>query len=327
MIFVHSETTFYILRFLLGAAEAGFIPAVLYYLNCWFPAKAKGRSIALFMAGIPIAGMIGGPLSGWILSGLQNVGGLSGWQWVFLIEAIPSVLAGLACLVWLDDSPETAGWLTPDEKAGIAADLKVDNKDKPLKSLRDGLMSGQVWALSLLYVLFIMGLYGISFWLPSIIKQSGVTDVVWIGLLTAIPYTAALIMMYVVGTSSDRRKERRWYLALPALLGAIGLLISVVYSHDDTLAVVGLTLAAAGSLTCIPQFYVVPSMILSGGTAAVGFAVFNSVGNLAGFVSPYMLGYVKQATGSTNIGLIVIATCLIIAAFCMLLVPKRLVNR
>lgn len=327
MVLVHSETQFYILRFFLGAAEAGFIPGVLYYLNCWFPAVAKGRSIALFMAGIPIAGMIGGPVSGAILDGLQNVGGLSGWQWVFIIEAIPSVLAGLACLIWLDDGPEAARWLTSEEKSRVAADLKQDNQHKLLSSLREGLVSRKVWALSLLYVLFIMGLYGISFWLPSIIKQSGVTGNVEIGMLTAIPYTAALIAMYLLGASSDRRKERRWHLAAPAALGAIGLCISVVYSHDVTMAIIGLTIGAAGSLSCIPQFYVVPSMILSSSAAAAGFAVINSVGNLAGFVSPYMLGYVKQTTGSTNIGLLIIAACLLIAALCVLLVPKKLVNR
>ena len=279
------------------------------------------------MAGIPIAGMIGGPLSGVILTGLQSVAGLAGWQWVFIIEAIPSVLAGLACLIWLDDNPEAASWLTAAEKSRIAADLKLDNAEKPLSSLREGLVSRKVWALSLLYVLFIMGLYGISFWLPSIIKQSGVTNVVSIGLLTAIPYTAALISMYVIGTSSDRRKERRWHLAVPAVLGAVGLLISVVYSQNVAMAVIGLTIGAAGSLSCIPQFYVVPSMLLSGGAAAAGFAVINSVGNLAGFVSPYMLGYVKQATGSTNVGLMIIAGCLVVAAFSVFVVPKQLVNR
>jgi MFS family permease len=327
MIFVHSIATFYILRFFLGAAEAGFIPGVIYYLNCWFPSEVKGRSIALFMAGIPIAGMIGGPLSGVILNGLQNVAGFAGWQWVFIIEAIPSVIAGLACLLWLDDTPEAAKWLTSAEKSRIASDLQRDHTCKPLASTREGLLSSKVWALSLLYVLFIMGLYGISFWLPSIIKQSGVTSVVTIGLLTAIPYTAALITMIVIGYSSDRQKERRWHLAGPALLGAAGLLISVAYSHDVTMAVIGLTIGAAGSLTCIPQFYVVPSMILSGGAAAAGFAVINSVGNLAGFVSPYMLGYVKQATGSTNNGIMIIAACLVIAAVSTLLVPKKLVNR
>jgi sugar phosphate permease len=327
MMFVRSETAFYMLRFLLGLAEAGFIPGVLYYLNCWFPAKAKGRATALFMTGIPLSGIIGAPLSGWILHGLQGVGGLSGWQWVFLVEAVPTLLAGAACFAWLDNSPETAKWLTPGEKASIAAEHLGENADKQLHSLRDGLFNRRIWYLSLLYTMFTMGLYAISFWLPSIIGQSGVADPVSVGLLTAMPYGAALVTMWIVGRSSDRRGERRWHLSVPACLGAGGLVFSVMFSHDITMAIIGLTLATAGIITCIPQFYVIPPMLLGGSAAAAGLALINSVGNLAGFVSPFLLGYVKDATGTTAVGLLVVAACLLVGATCVLLIPKALVNK
>jgi sugar phosphate permease len=327
MLLVRSETTFYVLRFLLGIAEAGFIPGVLYYLNCWFPAKAKGRATALFMGGIPLAGMIGGPISGWILAGLHGAAGLSGWQWMFLLEAVPSLLAGIVCFVWLDSGPEEARWLSVEEKASIAADHRAESAAKQFHSLRDGLLNRGVWYLSLLYSMFTMGLYAISFWLPTIISQSGVSDPTRLGLLTAIPYAAALIIMYLVGRSSDSRRERRWHLTLPALTGAGGLLWSVAFAHDMPLAMIGLTIATAGILTCVPQFYVIPPMMLGGGAAAAGFAVINSIGNLAGFVSPYLLGYVKDATGSTTGGLLIVAVCLTLGGVCVLLIPRLHVNK
>lgn len=327
MMFIHSESIFYLLRFMLGFAEAGFIPAVLYYLSCWFPAKERGKATALFMTGIPIAGMIGGPLSGWILVGLDGASGLSGWQWMFLIEAVPTLIAGLLCFAWLDDSPEKAAWLTAEEKANIALDHREESGTKQLHSMRDGLLNRRVWYLSILYAMFTMGLYAISFWLPSIIGQLGVKDPAKVGLLTAIPYTAALLTMYVVGRSSDRQRERRWHLSGPALIGAAGLICSVVFSNDFTLAMVALTVATAGILTCVPQFYVIPPTILGGRAAAVGLAVANSVGNLAGFVSPYMLGYVKDVTGTTTIGVLIVAGCLIVGGACVQLLPRALVNK
>ncbi|MGI4801821.1 MAG: MFS transporter [Janthinobacterium lividum] len=327
MMFVQNETTFYILRFLLGVAEAGFIPGILYYLNCWFPAEYKGKATALFMAGIPLAGMIGGPLSGWVLHRFQGVAGLAGWQWVFLIEALPSVAAGIACLFCLDNDPKSALWLTNEEKQAVAMDHRREAAGKSTHTFRAGFLDNRIWFLSLLYMMFTMGLYGISFWLPSIIVQSGVADPMTVGLLTSIPYAAALVTMCLVGHSSDRCRERRWHLAVPASFGGMGLLISVVFSHNIILAMFGLTVGTAGVLTCIPQFYVIPPMMLSGHAAAAGFALINSIGSLAGFVSPYLLGYVKDQTGSTSYGLLTIAMCLFIGGCSVLLLPKAMVDR
>ncbi|QGY03606.1 MFS transporter [Methylobacterium mesophilicum SR1.6/6] len=327
MMFVHSESMFYLMRFLLGAAEAGFIPGVLYYLNCWFPAAYKGKATSLFMAGIPIAGMIGAPLSGWILHGLGGVGGLSGWQWVFLIEALPSILAGFFCLYWLDNDPKSATWLSDEEKSIIAADQDREASVKQVHTIREGLKDRKTWLLSALYMTFTIGLYAVSFWLPSIIVQSGIIDPLAVGFLTALPYTAALVTMCLVGINSDRMRERRWHLAIPAFAGGLGLLVSVIFSHEPMLAVGGLTVATAGIITCIPQFYVIPPMMLSGHAAAAGFALINSVGSLAGFISPFLLGYVKSQTGSTNLGLIFVVICLLIGGSCVLLLSKSAVNR
>lgn len=327
MMFVSSPALFYVLRFLLGAAEAGFIPAVLYYLSTWFPADRRGKATALFLSGIPLSGLLGGPISGWILKGLNGAGGLSGWQWMFLLEALPAVIGGLACFFLLDDNAAGATWLDEDEKAIITADLAREERDKALHSLRDGLLSSKVWYLSALYMAFTMGLYAISFWLPSIIANSGVKDPLAVGLLTAIPYAVALPTMYLVGLSSDRRRERRFHLALPAFAGAAGLLFSIMFAHDTASAMVVLTVATAGILTCIPQFYTLPPAIMGGAAAAMGFAVANSVGSIAGFVSPYLIGYVKDLTGSTNYGVLVIGLCLLLGGALVFAVPARLVNK
>jgi MFS family permease len=327
MMFIQNETSYYVLRFLLGVAEAGFIPAVIYYLNCWIPSSAKGKATALFMTGIPIAGMLGGPLSGLILKDMHHLAGLSGWRWMFLLEAVPSILAGLFAFWWLDDVPACARWLSASERAALSAEIETESRGKPLHSPRDGLLSLKVWGLSALYISYSMGLYAISFWLPSIIAQSGFADPALIGLLTAVPFVAALATMLAVSASSDRRRERRWHLALPSLAGAVGLAISVAFAHVPALAIFGLTVASAGIITCVPQFYCLPPALLGGGAAAIGFAIANSVGCLAGFVSPSMIGAIKDATGSTAAGLLVVAACLLLGAGGALLVPKALVNK
>ncbi|SCB36476.1 MFS transporter [Rhizobium hainanense] len=327
MAVVTTPTSFYLLRFLLGAAEAGFIPAVLYYLTLWFPTSQRGKATAIFMTGIPLSGVLGGPLSGWIISGLHEHGGMAGWQWMFILEAIPAILLGIMCYFYLNNSVDSADWLTEQEKAMIKADVAREAKEKPLHSTRDGLVNPKVWMLSGIYFFFTMGLYGISFWLPSIIRESGIKDPLTVGLLTAIPYTGALVFMVLVGRSSDRAKERRWHLAAPAILGAIGLVISIIYSHNTTGALIAMTVAAMGILTCIPQFYTLPPAILSGAAAAMGLAIANSVGSVAGFVSPYLIGWVKDATGSTDIGVSVVAVALLIGAGLVLAQPARLLNR
>ena len=255
---VRSPAAFYILRFLLGAAEAGFVPAVIYYLMMWFPSTLRGRASAIFFAGVPIAGILGSPLSGVLMYSLDGAAGLAGWQWMFVVEALPAILLGIVCLLYLDDSIAAAKWLTPEEKR-FAIDLVAgDVRSTAAHSIREGLKDRRLWRLSFTYFFFTMGLYGVSFWLPTLIKASGVADPLDIGLLSAIPYGAAAITMVLVSHSSDARGERRWHLALPGIVGALGLYFSVSYAHSTPIAMIALTVGTMGVMTTISQFWVLP---------------------------------------------------------------------
>jgi D-galactonate transporter len=327
MIFVKTPMMFYFLRFLLGVAEAGFFPGIILYLTYWYPSTRRAKITALFMTGIPIAGVVGGPLSGWILNRFHDVNGMPGWQWLFLLEAIPSILAGIAVFFYLDDKIDSAKWLSPDQKSLLEKNIANDEKNIEVHSALGAFKNKRVWVLCAGYFGIIMGLYGISFWLPTLIKASGITDAFDVGLLTMIPYAAAAIAMVLIGRSSDRLKERRWHVALPAIIGALGLVFSTFYAQNTALAVLSLTFATVGILSALCQFWSLPPAFLGGAAAAAGIALINSVGNLAGFVSPYLVGWIKDATQSTDIGLYCVAVSLIVAAAITLTMPKGVVNR
>ncbi|MDY7546701.1 MFS transporter [Glaciimonas sp. CA11.2] len=327
MMFVTTPTSFYIMRFVLGVAEAGFIPAILLYLTYWFPASRRGKVTALFMTGIPMSGVIGGPLSGWILHAMSGSHGLAGWQWLFFLEGIPTVILGVMAFFYLDDKIADAKWLSPAQRTMLEKNLAADKHGKTLHSLRDGFTNPKVWLLSFIYLFFTMGLYGVSFWLPTIVKASGVSDPLNIGLLTAIPYAAATVAMIVVGRSSDMRGERRWHLAIAGFVGAVGLVFSVMYAQNTTIAMVALTFATMGIMTTISQFWVLPPTILTGAAAATGIALANSIGSVSGLISPYLLGWVKTVTDSTNNGVLVLAASLVIGGLLVFTVPAKLVNR
>ena len=327
MAFVHSPTVFYVLRFLLGVAEAGLFPGVILYLTYWYPSRRRGGIIALFMTGIPIAGVIGGPLSGWILSALSGVQGLAGWQWMFLIEAVPSLVLGAVVLGFLDNGIDRASWLTGDEKAVLRRNIDRDGQETPSHSLRDGFTNPRVWQLCGIYFFFIMGLYGVGFWLPTLIKGTGVSDPLTIGLLTVLPYAAAAAGMVICGRMSDAARERRWHIVIPGVLGTAGWLASIWFAKDVAVAEIALTVATTGVLVTLAQFWCLPTSVLAGAAAASGIAVINSVGNLAGFVSPYAVGWIIDATHSTALGVYALAGCLLVGSLLALTMPKRLVNR
>jgi D-galactonate transporter len=326
MIFVKTPTMFYILRFLLGVAEAGFFPGIILYLTYWYPASRRSKITALFMTGIPIAGVLGGPLSGWILESFHNINGMPGWQWLFLLEAIPSLVTGVVTFFYLVDKIGDAKWLNTEEKALLERGLAMESGNIEVHNASGAFKNGRVWVLCACYFGIIMGLYGISFWLPTLIKASGVTGSFDVGLLTMIPYGAAAIAMVMIGRSSDRTKERRWHVAVPAVVGAAGLVVSTFVPHQPALAVVALTFATVGILGALCQFWSIPPAFLGGAAAAAGIALINSVGNLAGFVSPYLVGWIKDATQSTDLGLYCVALSLIAAAAIVLTVPKKVVN-
>lgn len=327
MAFVNSAATFYVARFFLGVAEAGFLPGMLLYLTYWYPGARRARIMALFLAGIPLAGMIGGPLSGWIMHAAAGVGGWKGWQWVYVLEAIPSVLLGVVVLYYLNDRIDDARWLDSSEKQMLKTNILADDKTTTVRSLRETFRDGRVWLLCLQYCFILMGEYGLLFWLPTIIKDSGIKDNFQIGMLTAIPYTVTVVVMVLVGLSSDRMRERRWHLLVPGIVGAAGLCLAAMPGASTAWVVGSLTLAVSGVLAVVAQFWSLPPAILGGVAAAAGIALVNSLGNLAGFMSPYMLGWVKDHTGTTAIGLYVIAACIVLGSLMAFLLPAKVVNK
>ena len=327
MAFVTSPTMFYVLRFLLGVAEAGLFPGVILYLTYWYPSSRRGGIIALFMTGIPVAGIVGGPLSGWILTSLSGVHGWAGWQWMFIIEAVPSVVLGIVILFVLNNGISAASWLSNDEKAILQANIERDGRDVPSHSLRDGFTNPRVWQLCGIYFFFIMGLYGVGFWLPTLLKGAGVADAWTIGLLSVLPYAAGAVGMVICGRLSDAARERRWHIVVPGIIGTIGWLVSVMYAKDIVIAEITLTVATTGVLVTLAQFWCLPTSVLAGAAAASGIAVINSVGNLAGFVSPYAIGWIIDRTHSTTMGVYTLAGCLLVGSVLVLTMPSRLVDR
>jgi MFS family permease len=327
-IFVKSVPAFYGLRFVLGLAEAGFYPGVILYLTYWFPAHFRGRAIAILMSAIPISSILGNPLSGWIMDAMNNTLGVAGWKWMFVLEALPAVAVGVAVLFYLDNSILAAKWLSADEKRVLADAIAHDRKTQvggthdTLSAFKDR----RVWTMCLIYFCFILGQYGLNFWMPSLIKTAGISGNFKIGLFSAIPYIVTLVMMNVLGQSADRYRERRWHLAIPALIGAVGFLVAPT-APNVGIAIAALSLAAAGAITCAPLFWSLPTAFLAGAGAAAGIAVINSVGNLAGFVAPYLIGYAKDTTGSAATGMYIIAGGLVVGAIVTLMTPARMVNR
>jgi D-galactonate transporter len=329
-LFMFTKTTlmFYSLRFALGLAEAGFFPGIILYLTYWYPSERRARMTSLFMTAIPISGMLGGPLSGWIMQSMEGINGWRGWQWLFVVEALPAVVMGVATLFYLDNSIRSARWLTDDEKALLDRNLDRDRAhvvEHP--TLGAVFADRRLWRMCLIYFCCVIGQYGLTFWLPTLVQQAGVSGALQIGLLTAVPYTGGVVAMILFGRSADRRRERRWHTAVPMIIGAIGLTLSAVAGKHTAAAILCLTVAAGGILTCAPLFWSLPTAVLGGAAAAAGIAAINSVGNLAGFVSPYVVGWLKDATSSTEAGMFAVSAVLVFGAFVVLSVPPKLVNR
>ncbi len=327
MLLVSSPASFYVIRFLLGLAEAGLFPGVILYLTYWYPAHRRARMVALFMTAQPVSGVVGGPLSGWILQSSQGWLGLTGWQWLFLLEALPSVVMGIVVFFCLDENIRSAKWLREEQKQMLERNIQAEAQHQERHSIASVIRNGRVWLMSLIYFCFVMGLYGVGFWLPSMIKATGVERPFAIGLLTMIPYAAAMVSMILMSRSADRLRERRWHPVAAAVAGALGLVFSTLHGSDPALSVIGLSLATAGIITSLPLFWSLPTAFLGGTAAAAGIALINSIGNLAGFVGPYLVGGIMDVTKSTRLGMDAIAAFLILGAVLTLCVPARLVNR
>lgn len=333
MMFVTTPTQFYVLRFLLGVAEAGFFPGIVFYLTLWFPSWRSARTLGLFILVTPLSTIIGSPLSGLILKMFDGIGNLANWQWLFLIEAIPSFLLAFVVLRYLDNDVRSATWLSEAEKQVILSDLakdaarrKMNAKGKVVTGVGDVLRNGYLWLLALVFFSFNIGYYGINFWLPSIIKSSGVSDDLLIGLLAALPYVFGALCMVANSMHSDLKQERRWHIAIPAIVGCVGLTLSAYFSGSTFWMMAWICLAMSGTLALIPTYISLPGVMLSGTAAAAGIAIVNSVGNLAGFFGPTILGWLKDTTGRTDTGLYILAGFLLLCAPLILALPARLAN-
>jgi D-galactonate transporter len=308
-----NEYSFYLLRVLLGVAEAGFFPGIIFYLTLWFPGVYRARIVGYFMAAIPLSTVIGAPISG-VLLYLHGGLGLAGWQWLFLIEAVPSVILAGVVFFYLTDRPTDAHWLAPDERAWLADRLELEQRRR--QAVRDysvgqALIDPRVLGLSLVYFGAVATNYGLSFFLPQIVKAFGLNTFLTT-LVSATPYAVGLIGMVWWGRRSDRTVERRFHAAFPLFVAAAGIAVSTAL-NDPTLKMVSLCVAGFGIFACLPVFWTLPTAFLSGAAAAAGIAVINSIGNLAGFAGPFAMGWIKDHTGSYAGGLLLLAALGIIA--------------
>ncbi|PKW16121.1 MFS transporter [Saccharopolyspora spinosa] len=329
--FVGAPWQFYVLRFLLGAAEAGFYPGVILYLSYWFPSVRRAKMVALFVGAVPLAGMIGAPLSGGIIQAMHGLMGLQGWRWMFLIEAVPSLVLGLLALKLVADSPASARWLGPGERRQIETDLAAEREatahDASTTSLRATLANPRVWLMTAICFCSAICSYGVSFWLPTLVQQLSFGNTFTVGLLTTVPFAAAFVFMFLIGRSSDRHRERRWHLVVPFALVCAGLTTSVVLHGTQWAAFAALTVAAIGAYSTTAMLFSIPGLFLGGVGMAAGVALINSLGGLGGFTSPYIVGLVADATGTTDNGVYFIAAAAVVGAVLTLALPRRLVNR
>lgn len=305
LMFVQNATGLYVLRFLLGAAEAGFFPGIVLYLTYWFPDSRRGRIMSLFVMAVPLAGIVGGPLSGAIMSHLHDALGLRGWQWLFLIEGAPAVFLAFAVWMFLPDRPANAPWLNQDEKALIARELAAEDHSQH-RDFWAALADVKVLGLAIVYFGYSMGLYGVGLWLPQIVKSMGVSNLAN-GFVVALPYIAATIAMIWWARRSDRTGERIWHVAWPAMLMVASLLVASI-SRSNLVIFVALSLVQVGALSLQGPFWVLPSTFLGGAAAASGIALINSIGTGGGgFVGPYVLGLMRQMTGGFAAGMAALA--------------------
>jgi ACS family tartrate transporter-like MFS transporter len=324
MMFVQSATAFYVLRFLLGVAEAGFFPGMLLYLTHWFPAGERARAVALFMTATAVAGLIGGPLSGALLQ-LHGTGGLAGWQWLFVLEGLPAVVLGVIVWFVLAEGPQDARWLPEPERQWLAGTLRREEELKAAQgvhTIRRALTSGRIWALGVLYFLLVTAMYGVAFWLPQIIRNlSGLSDFA-VGFASAVPYLLAAICMVPVARHSDKTRERRWHVAVPCAAGGIAM-VATAFVDNPVAGLLLLSCGAIGIWAALGPCWALPMSVLSGPAAAAGLALINSIGNVGGFVGPSLVGLAREATDSFAGGLVVIAASMLGAAVVALAIPHN----
>ncbi len=323
---VESSTMFYVLRFLLGICEAGFFPGVILYLNYWFPTHRQSRVMSGFLMALPVSLTLGGILSGWLMTSMDGWHGMAGWQWMLLIEGVPSLVMAAIVFGCLCDNIDKAAWLSQQEKELLKANLQQDAHGK-VSRLKDAFFSPRVWLLVFILLTFNTGFYGLAFWMPSIIKSAGVTSSLEIGLLTAIPYGVAVMAMFLNARHSNRTGERRLHAAIPAFIGGCGLILSAAFAHDVVLSIVFLTVAASGVLSLMPIFWTLPGTVLSGVAAAAGIGMINAFGNLSGFTGSMITAVAENLTGDINNGTYVLGLCLFFSGALVMAIPAGMLKR
>ena len=321
MAFATGEVSFFALRVALGIAEAGFFPGIIFFLTLWFPAVYRARIIGYFMAAIPLSTVIGAPVSGLLLN-MHGVMGLKGWQWLFLIEAVPALVLSVVVFFYLTDRPADAGWLAADERAWLVARLDQERRQREAVrdySVSEALLNPKVLALSFVYFGAVATNYGLSFFLPQIVKAFGVSNV-QAGVIAALPYLVGVVAIVFWGRRSDRKLERRFHLAFPLFVAAMGIAASTV-TDDPRLRMAAFSIAGFGIFGGLPVFWTFPTAFLSGPAAAGGIALINSIGNLAGFAGPYAMGVLKDWTGTYTVGLLTLSAAGLMAMVIVLLLP------
>jgi ACS family tartrate transporter-like MFS transporter len=326
MALVNGETTFYVVRFLLGAAEAGFFPAILFYLTLWFPAQQRVLVLGIFILAQPVSNALGAPVSGLLLQ-MEGIAGLHGWQWLYIIEGIPAILLGLLTPLLMTDKPSHAHWLSADEREWLTRtmdeELAHKQKGRPHHFLA-GLKDSRTIAYSALYFGLVCGIYGLGLWMPTIVAALGKFSTTQVGFIVAIPYTIAAVFVYYWGRRSDRTGNRVLHASISMVMAAVGLVAAgSLVQVNAILAMIALTLAAMGIYSAIAPFLAMPSTALVGAAAAAGLAMVNSLGNLGGFVAPYIVGVLNDASGDNRSGLLFLAACLAITAVATYLYARK----
>jgi MFS family permease len=315
MMFVQGPISFYVLRFLLGVAEAGFLPGIIYYLGNWYPAANRARAVSLFMVAIPLASVVGQPLSGLLLE-LDGWHGLEGWQWLFLLEGLPAVVLGFVVLAYLTDSPDKAEWLAPAQRQWLTERIRNEHKatgERHSVGLRAALTHPTVWLLALILFACQTGNYGLQFWIPEIVKGLSGYGNLATSMISALPYAAAAVAMIAIAASSDRTGERFLHIAIPSAIAAVGFM-ACAYLTALVPAMIALTIAAMGDLGTRGPFWALPTRFLTGSAAAGGIALINTCAAIGGFVGPYAVGFLRDRTDSDAAGLLLLGVLLLLAA-------------
>lgn len=324
MLFVTNETTFYILRILLGVFEAGFAPGIILYLTYWYPAKRMASVMGIYMLAGPIGAILGSAGSALIIAATDRVGGLAGWQWMFLIQGLPCVVFGLLFWKFMVDRPEHARWLSEAEREIVTSHLASTRSNHRTSSFLVALKNPTVYVMAIAYFGIMCGIYAVSFWLPTILLENGITDTFANGLLASLPYLVTIPVMVLLTRSSDRFGERTWHSIAPTILGILGLIVATFTASNFIVSFIALTLAVAGIWGAYTVFWAVPSQHFGGTAAAGGIAFINTIGILGGFVAPTIMGFAKEMTGSTHIGLLTMVGLLVVSVAGLAVLPRAM---